>query len=341
LLCAATAAAGAAAPAWLRAQASDGRLKTVLSYVQAQKTTGFLIAENGRTVVERNWPLPAEAAAFRRTMAYETTPEGALLEDVASQQKSFVSFLVAVAVDKGLIDVEKPVSAYIGPGWSKVSPEQEARIPLLDVLTQSSGLTEQFTFAAPPGTTFFYNTPVYAVAKRVLAAAAGEPLETLTQSWLTGPAGLSATSWRKRPAAMAAVGNPTGLVTSPRDAARFGQIILDGGLAADGRRLVSEAGLGSMFIRSATNPAYGRLWWLNGSAYTIRPLARRADGPLIPSAPRDLVAALGALDRKIYVVPSLRLVVVRMGQAAPDEDFDEQLWRRLTPVLGAPTWSSQ
>ncbi len=44
------------------------------------------------------------------------------------------------------------------------------------------------------------------------------------------------------------------------------QMVLDGGLAATGTRVVSEAGLKAMFVRSPTNPAYGRLWWLNGSA---------------------------------------------------------------------------
>ena len=132
---------------------------------------------------------------------------------------------------------------------------------------------------------------------------------------------------------MADVGNPTGLVTSPRDTARFGQMVLDGGKAPDGRRIVSEASLKAMFTRSATNPAYGRVWWLNGSAYTIKPLATRLDGPLIPAAPADLVAALGALDRKLYVVPSRKLVVVRMGQAAPDKAFDQQLWLRLSQAI--------
>jgi CubicO group peptidase (beta-lactamase class C family) len=337
LLLAAAAAAGAATPSWLSAQTPNAAMQAVLDYVQSQQTTGFLVLRSGQPIVERNWPLPADAVQFRRTMAYGATPDGALLEDVASQQKSFVAFLVAVAADKGLLDVETPVSAFVGPGWSKASAEQEARIRVLDVLTMSSGLTERFTFTAPPGTTFFYNTPVFAVTKTVVAAAARQSLETITHDWLTGPAGMDHTTWRQRPAAMADVGNPTGLVTSPRDAARFGQIVLDGGRAADGRRLVSEAGLKSMFIRSATNPAYGRLWWLNGSAYSIRPLDRRVDGPLIPSAPADLVAALGALDRKIYVVPSLKAVVVRMGQAAPDKDFDEQLWRRLMPALGVST----
>jgi hypothetical protein len=50
---------------------------------------------------------------------------------------------------------------------------------------------------------------------------------------------------------------------------------------------------------------------------------------LIPAAPADLVAALGAQDRKIYVAPSRRLIVIRTGQTAPDRDFNQQLWLRL------------
>jgi len=333
----AAALAASTAPLAVMAQSSANPAATspawqdVLDYVGGQKTTGFLVIRDRKTLVEKNWPAPTEGQF--KNFAYETTPDGALLEDVASQQKSFVSMLVGVAIDKGLLDVTKPVTAYIGPGWSKASADQEARIRVIDVLTMSSGLTEQFGYSAPPGTVFFYNTPVYAITKRIVAAAAKQPLETITHDWLTAPAGMTNTSWRKRPAAFADVGNPTGLVTCPRDTARMGQVVLDGGKAADGKRIVSEASLKLMFARSATNPAYGRLWWLNGSTYTIRPLHRRVDGPLIPAAPADLVAALGALDRKLYVVPSKKLIVVRMGAGAPDKDFDQQLWLRLMKAL--------
>lgn len=321
-------------PLMAAAQGADvpPAMQAVLDYAQAQNTTGFLIVQDRKTLVERNWPAPADPVF--KAFTYETTPEGALLEDVASQQKSWVSMLVAIAIDKGLIDVSRPVGDYIGAGWSKASAEQEAQIRVIDVLTMSSGLTEGFTYAAPPGTLFFYNTPVYAITKKVVAAAAKQPLETITHDWLTGPAGLTQTGWRKRPmtAAFAAADNPTGLVTSPRDAARFGQIVLDGGLAADGTRIVSRSSLEAMFARSKTNPAYGRLWWLNGGAYMTRG-GEHIEGPLIPAAPSDLVAALGALDRKLYVVPSQKLVVVRMG-AATEKGFDQQLWLKLTKALG-------
>lgn len=321
----------AAAPAF--AAELSPAMQAVLDYAQAQKTTGFLIVRDRKTVVEENWPAPADAAPAFRAFTYETTRDGALLEDVASQQKSFVSMLVGVAIDKGLIDVDKPVSDYIGAGWSKASPEQEQAIRVIHLLNMASGLNDDFTYAAPAGSVFHYNTPAYAVTKRILAAAAKQPLETLTHDWLTAPAGMANTAWRKRPAAMADVGNPTGLVTCPRDVATFGQVVLDGGKAKDGRRIVSEASFKAMFARSATNPAYGRLWWLNGSAEVTRAGGRRMPGQLIPAAPADLVAALGALDRKLYVVPSEKLIVVRMGQAAPDKDFDQQLWLRLSKAV--------
>jgi hypothetical protein len=62
---------------------------------------------------------------------------------------------------------------------------------------------------------------------------------------------------------------------------------------------------------------------------------------LIPSAPRDLIAALGKGDKKIYVVPSLDLVVVRHGAEADANGgnplalsaFDEQLWQRLRAAI--------
>lgn len=325
--------AGAAALAATPALAGPD-LQPVLDYAKSQRTTGFLIVRDRQTLAEQNWPLPEDAAQFRAAFTYGPAPDGSLLEDVASQQKSFVSMLVAVAIDKGLLDVDRPVSDYIGAGWSKASPEQEKAIRLIHVLTMSSGLNEGFGYEAPAGTKFFYNTPVYAMTKRVVAAAAKAPLETITHDWLTAPAGMTNTAWRQRPAALGNVGNATGLVTTPRDIATFGQVVLDGGKAKDGRRIVSEASLAAMFARSATNPSYGRLWWLNGGSETVRAGGVRTPGPLIPAAPTDLFAALGAMDRRLYVVPSRKLIVVRTGQAALDKDFDQQLWLRLAKALG-------
>ena len=49
---------------------------------------------------------------------------------------------------------------------------------------------------------------------------------------------------------------------------------------------------------------------------------------LIPTAPDDLVAAQGALGRKLYIVPSLDLIVTRLGDR-PETAFNAELWRRV------------
>lgn len=302
----------------------------VLDYVHNQNSTGFLVIQNGKILAEQNWAPPQNPQYS--LFVYGRAPDGSLLEDVASQQKSFVSVLIAIAIDKGLIDVTRPVSDYIGAGWSKAAPEQEAKIRVIDVLNMNTGLADDFTFRAPSATLFHYNTPVYAISKRIVVAAAKQPLETITHDWLTAPAGMNNTAWRKRPAQLASIGNDTGLVTTPRDTALFGLMILNKGVSNDGKRVVSEKSLNAMFERSATNPAYGRLWWLNGSEWTAR-LAGRTEGQLIPGAPADMVAALGAFDRRLYIVPSMKLVIVRTGAAASDKTFDQQLWARLMKVL--------
>lgn len=317
--------ASASAPAEWNAAALDA----LATYAQAQKTTGLLVVENRKVVYEHNWPLPAADARFAANWTRGTDRHGALQEDVASAQKSFVALLSAIAMDKGLLDIQKPVSAYTGPGWSMASPEQEKAITVRHLLEMNSGLTEKLTYEAPAGSKFFYNTPAYAMLKPVLTAASKQSLDDMTRLWLTEPADLADTLWRQRPATFGDVGNPTGLYTTPRDMARLGQLLLDKGRAADGRQVISEGRLAALFLRSATNPAYGHLWWLNGSAYALRPGSERIETSLAPAAPADLIMALGALDRKIYVSPSRQWIVVRTGQAAPDKDFNQQLWLRL------------
>ena len=60
-------------------------------------------------------------------------------------------------------------------------------------------------------------------------------------------------------------------------------------------------------------------------------------GPLIPSAPADMVSALGKNAQILNVVPSERLVLVRLGEL-PDSAqvpfiFVELLWQRLRAVM--------
>jgi hypothetical protein len=64
------------------------------------------------------------------------------------------------------------------------------------------------------------------------------------------------------------------------------------------------------------------------------------NGYLVPNAPKDMIMALGKDDKKIYVVPSLSLVVVRLGDAAGlptlgPSGFDNEWWGRMRAVTQA------
>ena len=314
-------------------------LEDVVQFVRSQKTTGFLIIDHGQTIAEHYWPLPDDEASrsFRASFVHGEMTGGVLREDVASQQKSLTALLVGVGIDKGLIDIERTVTSYIGPGWSKATAGQEEQIRVRNLMEMNSGLSEKLMFEAEAGSLFFYNTPAYAVLKQVLERGTGQTLSDLTREWLTRPAGMNDTSWERRPAVFGDIGNPTGLVTTPRDIARMGQLVLNGGRGPDGRQIISETQLNALLRPSATNPAYGRLWWLNNGAYAIDsgPGSPRRDGRFIPSAPADTVSALGANGRKLYVSPSMQLIVVRTGQAPSDGGFNDNLWKLLMKAAPA------
>ncbi len=309
-------------------------LDELAAYCQGQRTTGLLVVDSGRVVLERNWPVAAGSELFERRYLHGMARDGALREDVASQQKSLVSVLAAIAVDRSRLDIELPVATYIGRGWSRAEPAQEAAIVVRHLLEMCSGLDDALRYQAPAGTRHHYNTPAYALLLPVLEAATDQSIDALTVDWLTGPAGMADTSWCLRSDELASfLGNPRGLVTTPRDLARLGQIVLDGGVAEDGSRLVSADAMAAVFRRTALHPAYGRLWWLNGGTHWVVPNRGQGEGSVVPTAPADAVFALGSENRVLMVVPSQRLILVRLGQQAPDADLRENMASGLARAM--------
>jgi CubicO group peptidase (beta-lactamase class C family) len=181
----------------------------------------------------------------------------------------------------------------------------------------------------------------------VIAAAGGVPFSTagmnqLFRAQLFDRIGMRSASWRLN----IDTGEP-GFVLSctARDMARFGLLVQAGGRWGSDVVLADTAFLAaSLSSSSSHNPSYGLLWWLNGKASHRVPgpyALPTVPGPLVPSGPSDLVAALGKGDKKIYVSRALELVVVRHGEEADVRGgnplavsaFDEQFWQRLRPAL--------
>jgi CubicO group peptidase (beta-lactamase class C family) len=316
-------------------QWNQAALETALEYAQDQRSSAVVIVDHGETVAERYWAVDSVPGSVYPYLLGGTTESGAPIEDVTSLQKSVVSVLVGIAIDRALIVLDAPVSKYLGAGWSKSPRDEESSITIRHLMSMTSGLSPALEYQAPPGAVWLYNTNAYSRLVEVLEAVSGVDIGELTKSWLTDPIGMSDTSWRHRPWVTPGMdANPIGFYTTARDLVHFGELMLAGGVW-HGQRVVSEAYVEAAVEPSQSlNPAYGLLWWLNGwplrygvdaSGRTV-PMSGHAAGT--PVAPGDMYAASGGLGRKLYVVPSLGLVVVRLGDA-PEGAFNQRFWGLL------------
>ena len=309
-------------------------LEAALAYAQRQRSSAIVVVEHGRVIAERYWTVDVAAGSQYANFLWGRTASGTPIEDVASLQKSVVSVLVGIAADRRLVELDSPVSAFLNAGWTNATCDEESAITIGHLLSMTSGLSPALEFQAAAGSVWQYNTRAYSRLVDVLEAVAGADIGRLTRRWLTDPIGMYDTAWRRRPWVTPGMdANPIGLCTTARDLVRFGELMLAGGVW-QGRRVISEGYVAAAVEPSQSlNPAYGLLWWLNGRPLRIGPEAS-GDAVLAPAAPGDMVAAQGALGRKVYVVPSLDLVVVRLGDA-PDDDFNQRFWELLMAAAPA------
>ncbi len=307
---------------------SAERLDALLEWAGTRGSSDVVIALDGRILAERHFDL-AEPSSDYANLRTGTTAGGRPIEDVASVQKSVLSFLTGVARAEDLLDLDDPVSQHLGPGWSKATPEQEGQITLRHLMSMTTGLSTGLEYEVAAGQRWQYNTRAYSRISDVLESVFGTTLDRLTQERLCRRIGMKDSRWLERGWVSADTdANRLGFSTTARDLARFGILVLAHGQWQGADVLADPSFLAEALASSQElNPSYGLLWWLNGKKSFIRGGTRQA-GPLLPTAPADLVAGLGLLGRKLYVVPSLRLVVTRLGQA-PGPDFDTELWRRL------------
>jgi len=98
-----------------------------------------------------------------------------------------------------------------------------------------------------------------------------------------------------------------GMRINSLDHAKFGQLILNGGVW-NGERLLPEGWTDQIRNPCAVNDGYGLLWWLN------------PQGKEWPSAPANSFAALGAGSNVLWITPDQEIVLVArwIDQAATD-----------------------
>lgn len=298
-------------------------LNQLLDFVRESNSNAFIILFKGRIVTEKYWN---DWTASTKDI-------------IASAGKTVTSLLVGVAQEEKLLDINHPTSDYLGKGWTSLPEEKENLITILHHLSMTTGLDEKedmctnpecLKYVADAGSRWAYHNGSYNILNKVIEAASGLSIDDYSKAKLADRIGLRNWKWQDNI-----------LSLSARDMARFGLLILNNGIW-DQTPILNDSSYIQKMVTSSNdfNKAYGYLWWVNGQeSFMIPGDDTQYSGSLVPSAPADMFAAMGKGDKKIYVVPSMDLIVVRHGQEASEEtfgpsSFDNELWKRMRGVLG-------
>jgi len=296
-------------------------------FLEDSETEAFIILHNGRIVVEE----------------YYQGTDATTIHRWNSAAKTIIATSIGLAQEDGFLNIDDATQDYLGENWTAMTPEQEAEITIRNQLTMTSGSDytlsnntnctdpECITFLSTPGDEWYYNNGLYTLLQDVVTAATGEDFDDYFDRKIQSEIGMSGT-WLS-------FGFLNLYRSTARDMARFGLLNLNEG-DWDGTQLVPPSYFTEMTTTSQDlNNAYGYLWWLNGKDdYKLPSTTATFSGSLIPTAPDDLFAGLGAGDQKMYIVPSENLVVIRMGNS-PDpsilgpSSYDSELWERIMEVI--------
>jgi CubicO group peptidase (beta-lactamase class C family) len=307
----------------------------VMALPAAGETRALLVLQNGKPVVE--------------LYARGYTAETRLIS--WSMAKSVTAIALGLLADDGkvLIDSPAPVAAWQG------ASDPRAKITIRHLLGMVSGLEHQegteggraietadtprmlftdgssnsyaYATAKPllyvPGTVWKYSTASTQILAEIVArqiTTSTDPAERrrATAAWfdvrLWKPLGITSAEWDYDPAGLFLGGAM--LHMTARDWGRLGQLLLDRGMAPDGKRLLSESWLGVMLNTSLTsnnNHYAGHVWLNTGPAANQQPVLFH------PRGGADTYTMAGHLGQYVTIIPSKRAVLVRLGKSTGPE----------------------
>lgn len=268
---------------------------------------------------------------------YQNGYHPGLPHPIHSGTKSFACPLAVAAQADGLLSLDEPISETL----TELRGDSLARrITVRHLLGLTSGLAPapagggeaSFRPVVPAGTRWAYEGGSFVIfgelMRRRLARVGEQPLAYLERRVLR-PAGVEVVGWDL--IEPGAPGFATGALMTAREWADYGRLLRDGG-AAQGRQLLPREALQECFQGSYVNPSYGLGFWLFpalSDTAAVSPTTRR----FWEGAPRDLVRAAGWAEQRLYLIPSLQLVVVRFGGARPDPAWrDGEFLARLLGI---------
>ncbi len=286
-----------------------------------QRTRAVIILYDGQLIAEKYAP------GFNK----ETKMYG------WSMAKSFTAALIGTLIQNGKLNIDEPAPV---PEWNDLKDPRNT-ITIKNLLQQTSGLNfkEDYTKASDvtnmlykkddmaayaashslahkPGTVFNYSSGNSNILSRIIRQTVGEknyaafPFEQLFYKIR-----MYHTSFE--PDASGTYVGSSYINATARDCARFGLLYYNDGVW-NGERILPVNWVKQTQISSQANPYknYGYQFWLNG--FDEKHPSQKA----YPDVPDDMFYCDGYAYENIYIIPSKKLVVVRLGLTL-DKSFNE------------------
>jgi CubicO group peptidase (beta-lactamase class C family) len=256
-----------------------------------------------------------------------------------------LSLLYGAAISDGYIgSVDDPLGKYL----TEWAGDPRGRITLRQMLNMSAGLEIYFDNPDPaskasrlflgsdsttpaleyqaveaPGTSFQYNYLIPELLGIALQRALGSTrYADYLSTRLWKPLGnADATVWLDRPGGRAHFNSA--LFATAEDWLNIGKLILNEGRVGK-RQVVNASWIRTMKTPAATNPNYGMLWigkpHVPDRRYSTDPRYKYRVASSEPYLADDLIFLDGYGGQRVYIVPSKKLVIVRIGLTRRDWD---------------------
>lgn len=267
---------------------------------------------------------------------------------LASGTKSFSGVMLAAAIEDGLFkSFDERVSDTITE-W-KGDPRRE-RITLRQLLSLTSGIDAGQNLRPPayssavkntsryePGEKFQYGPAPFQIFGEVMRrklVPKGESVMDYLERRIFEPIGLKTDRWTMQEGQP---NLPSGAFLTAREWLKFGRMLKDGG-KWNGKQIIKRSLLDELSKGSKANPNYGLTFWLNrshtGKADVVDTTGRLRNimgdedvgttaiskNGIDKQLPDDIYMAAGAANQRLYIIPSLDMVIVRQGRMTRFDD---------------------
>ncbi len=299
------------------------RIDSLYNLLDNGKTKGFILLKDGKIVLEQYFNGHTKDSSWYW----------------ASAGKSLTAFMVGLAQEQGKLNINDSSSKYQGTGWTSLTPSQEAAITIKNQLSMTSGLNDALAdctlpsclvYKAAAGSRWAYHNAPYTLLDKVVENATGQSYNLYFQQQITAKTGQTGL-WIKN-------GYNNIMFSTTRSMARYGLLIQNKGIW-NGDTIMHDTNYFNSMVNTSQNinNSYGYLWWLNGkSSYMLPSTQLVFNGSLVPNAPNDMFAGMGKNGQYCCVIPSQKMVVIRMGDS-PDSslvptDFINKMFEKINEL---------